>query len=58
MYRSLLATIAALMLAVLFGQAQSDAEEPASKSFSVHSIGQVQKKDGRNVTCADNYPGA
>ena len=53
MPHSLLAIIASLMLAILFGQAQSDAEEPASKSFSIHPIGQVQKIDGRNVIVLD-----
>ena len=31
----------------------ADAAEPAGKSFSIHPIGQVQTKDGRNVIVLD-----
>ena len=42
MYRLVLPFV----IAILFGQVQSDAAEQAEKPFSVHPIGQVQKKDG------------
>ena len=54
MYRSFSVTIVTQILGViLLGQVESNAEEPAAKSFSVHPIGQVQKKDGRNVIVLD-----
>jgi tRNA (adenine37-N6)-methyltransferase len=37
----------------LFWPNKVDAEEQAEKSFTVHPIGQVQKKDGRNVIVLD-----
>jgi tRNA (adenine37-N6)-methyltransferase len=54
MHRPFLATVAALTLAAaFFGRAESNAAEPENKSFSVHVIGQVQKKDGRNTIVLD-----
>ena len=42
-----------MLVALLFGQAESNAGEPETKSFSVHRIGEVQKKDGRSVIVLD-----
>jgi tRNA (adenine37-N6)-methyltransferase len=54
MRRILPAAIAPLMLAaVSLGQTPLHAGEPENKSFSVHPIGEVQKKEGRNLIVLD-----
>jgi tRNA (adenine37-N6)-methyltransferase len=54
MHRSILTAIAVLLLAaILLGQTKSDKGESEEKSFTVHPIGQIQKKDGRNLIVLD-----
>jgi tRNA-Thr(GGU) m(6)t(6)A37 methyltransferase TsaA len=54
MHRPLPAVIVPLMLAaVSLGQADTVAGEPENKSFLVHPIGQVEKRDGRNLIVLD-----
>jgi tRNA (adenine37-N6)-methyltransferase len=53
--RTLIPILVTCTAVVVMGTAPTitKAEEPANKSFSVHPIGQVQKKDGRNVIVLD-----
>ncbi len=50
---ALAAVVSVMLVALSLGMAESKAGEAEGKTFSVHPIGQVQKKDGRSVIVLD-----